>query len=812
MAGGRTQKNKAHKTRFASKSSRNAHKLSSGDKVAGKGAARVPPPGQAAREIRHQRNKNIREQKRAGVLAEKRASSSPTSAPRILALVGLSAKVNVEALKERILAVCHTAEVNGTIGQNGDAMDTESTIVRENKEPGAITVAVPRFKLRLTIIEAPRDDLQACLEVAKVADIVAFVGHVVPDEGGYIDPSGRKCLSMLRSLGLPVTTGLLVGLADVAAKKKSDVKKGALAALETELLEDTKMHVADSTDECQQVLRHLAEQRLSNPTWRAQRPYLVAQQLEYEADPNSSGTGILRVSGYVRSRAISVNQLVHLAGVGDFQLKQIDMVEDPCPLRQQKRQNVNGDSMQVEDVSAGQKASTSVVANPALQEALIVENIPDDLAGEQTWPTEEELAQAGKAKRRKKKRVLPRGTSEYQAAWIVEDSDQEEGDADDDDDADDDMEGAGLDAQAMDDDREGSVISEDDRATSVWDGDDTRSEMMDEEDLTPEQRKSEIERLKAAHAADEEFPDEVDTPSDIPARQRFAKYRGLKSLRTSPWDPKESLPFEYAKIFAFDNFPRTQKSVLSKVKEIDSGIQEGSFATGCFVRLHILQVPASKVEPLLKSYKTNPVVVCGLLQHETKMSVLHYSVKKSESYTDPIKSKELLIFHTGFRRHHTRPIFSTDDLNMDKHKFERFLHPGRFSIASIFAPISFPTLPLIVFKETDEGATVVANGSLRSVDPDRVILKKIVLSGYPLRVQKRKAVVRFMFHNPEDVRWFRPLELWTKYGRRGRIKEPVGTHGSMKCVFDGVVQQRDAVCINLYKRVYPKWPQHLLTE
>jgi hypothetical protein len=40
------------------------------------------------------------------------------------------------------------------------------------------------------------------------------------------------------------------------------------------------------------------------------------------------------------------------------------------------------------------------------------------------------------------------------------------------------MEGVGMDAQAMDDDREGSVISEDDRATSVWDGDDSRSEMM----------------------------------------------------------------------------------------------------------------------------------------------------------------------------------------------------------------------------------------------------------------------------------------------------------------------------------------------
>lgn len=48
---------------------------------------------------------------------------------------------------------------------------------------------------------------------------------------------------------------------------------------------------------------------------------------------------------------------VHLAGVGDFQLKQIDLVEDPCPLRQQKRQHASGESMQVEDESSGQKVS-----------------------------------------------------------------------------------------------------------------------------------------------------------------------------------------------------------------------------------------------------------------------------------------------------------------------------------------------------------------------------------------------------------------------------------------------------------------------
>ena len=58
---------------------------------------------------------------------------------------------------------------------------------------------------------------------------------------------------------------------------------------------------------------------------------------------------------------------VHLAGVGDFQLKQIDMVEDPCPLRQQKRQNVSGDSMQMEDASAVQKVKFYSLSLSTLQ-------------------------------------------------------------------------------------------------------------------------------------------------------------------------------------------------------------------------------------------------------------------------------------------------------------------------------------------------------------------------------------------------------------------------------------------------------------
>ena len=65
------------------------------------------------------------------------------------------------------------------------------------------------------------------------------------------------------------------------------------------------------------------------------------------------------------------------------------------------------------------------------------------------------------------------------------------------------------------------------------------------------------------------FPDEVDTPMEKTARDRFARYRGLKSFRTSPWDPKENLPTDYSRIFQFANFRQTKKRVMDV--ELDSG-------------------------------------------------------------------------------------------------------------------------------------------------------------------------------------------------------------------------------------------------
>jgi len=61
-----------------------------------------------------------------------------------------------------------------------------------------------------------------------------------------------------------------------------------------------------------------------------------------------------------------------------------------------------------------------------------------------------------------------------------------------------------------------------------------------------------------------------------------------------------------------------------------------------------------------------------------------------------------------------------------------------------------------------------------------------------------------MFFNREDVEWFKALQLWTKRGRSGFIKESLGTHGYFKATFDAKINPQDSVGVSLYKRVWPR--------
>ncbi|KAL5463486.1 hypothetical protein EMCRGX_G032382 [Ephydatia muelleri] len=749
------QQNKSHK--HGKHKSKSETKTEAKGRVSIKVASKAAKRGMQKADRRNQMNQ-IRARKREEVMATKRAIGFEGSPPHLVVVISLSSDVRNEAVHSLVSTAC------------GEATPYEAVT----------TLVCPALKQRFTLVYPPTSDLYALLDVVKAADTLMFVykAGVLPDHYAQL------CLESCTAQGLPATMHVVQGLPVHTSRKGGGMHLWYKAV--EKRLHNQKLHRLETVQDATNVLRQLSSQKRKAVLCRDNRPHLLVDRLEFSGQEQ----GVLKVSGYMRGKPLSVNSLVHIPGVGNCQMSQIDAPKDPYPLK--ARKDGCHDNDMCTDMSEEQmEEETKIleVVDPSKQQSLVSEVAVDPMEGEQTWPTDEELAaaEAGQGGRKAVIRV-PKGMSEYQAAWIMENgsecSDPEEEEEE-------------LPPPVLHpgSDQEDNVELKD-AASEV--NTETLSMMGDhdkyDENIDFNAEQHQLELLKAERG-DQLFPDEVDTPLDVPARVRFARYRGLQSFRLSPWDPSENLPKDYARIFQFENFRRTRNRVM-RSDNIDGAMP------GWYVTLHIQGVPrqyATGVDP-----HTHPLVISGLLEHENKMSVLHCVLKRTGNYTLPIKSKERLIFHTGVHRFTACPIFSQHTTG-DKHKYERFLRDDEMCVASMFAPIMYPPCPILVFKAIEDRHVLVATGSVLSADPRRIVCKKILLSGHPYKVHGRAAVIRYMFFNRDDIMWFKPVELHTKLGRRGHIKEPLGTHGHMKCLFDKPIKSHDTVLMSLYKRVFPKW-------
>ncbi|XP_072547226.1 pre-rRNA-processing protein TSR1 homolog [Salminus brasiliensis] len=749
---------------------------------------------------RHKANQ-LRRNKKDMVLTEKRRLGSRDGPPHLVVVISLHADVDAGAVTQ----ILKGGGIGGVLHEDQGVRGAQDSF----------GLVLPRFKQRFTFYRSDTAELHSLLDMAKVADSLVFV---LESTEGW-DSYGDYCLSCLFAQGLPSHALVCQGIADLAVKKRTESRR-ALSRLAEARFPDARLFPLDSEQDAVLLLRHLGSQKQRRLAFRSRRSHMLVQSASYS--PNSTqdgsgepptGLGTLRVSGYVRGCPLQVNRLVHIAGYGDFQLSQISAPTDPLPIitsTPHPAKPIRGGDVEMMDGGPEGEERVLMKADPSQRESLQAEAEVDPMDGEQTWPTESELQEAEEARKNKKVMKVPKGTSDYQATWIVDDDDEEYGDDeeddvdscdDDDDDADetmeDDVENESQDGDfGKDDGEDDNVDEEDEEQEEMSSTGRVRFDLKYDEAMDEAEEKDGLQRYREARSH-EMFPDEVDTPLDVPARTRFQRYRGLKSFRSSPWDPMENLPLNYSRIFQFQNFERTRRRILA-----EAAAEEEGAMVGWYVTLHIEDVPPSVIESFQAG---KPLVVVSLLPHEQKMSVMHVLVKRHPSCTEPIASKEELIFQCGFRRFRASAIFS-QHTSGDKHKLERFLRADAPTVVSLYAPITFPTAGVLLFKQRDNGMQdLVATGSLLSCDPRRVVLKRIVLSGHPFKINRRSAVLRYMFFNRDDIMWFKPVELRTKWGRRGHIKDALGTHGHMKCVFDSQLRSQDTVLMNLYKRAYPRW-------
>ena len=155
---------------------------------------------------------------------------------------------------------------------------------------------------------------------------------------------------------------------------------------------------------------------------------------------------------------------------------------------------------------------------------------------------------------------------------------------------------------------------------------------------------------------------------------------------------------------------------------------------------------------------------------------MHFKIKRTLENKDIVEAKSLMEFHAGFRRFNLRPTFANETnpgAATEKYKFSRFLRDDQQQIASATCPIIFSPCKLLCFTpesiKKQEISATIATGTVMPPNPMRIILKRVLLTGYPLKCHKKKAVIRYMFFDPKDIKYFKPVELWTKNGLRVSI-------------------------------------------
>ena len=710
--------------------------------------------------------------KRRGLIDSDGNSSVDISRNKSMTLANISQFVDLNSSKIPP-TICALIALNNDANLDSMLSGFER-VIAENQTPNEakkficnnyVTYLIPnrlyKGKERITFIKTERN-IYSILDTCKVADIVIFVSSCAkaeydkwqqdPDKHSYcIDEFGYHVLSMIRTQGLTDHICCVQDLAKMPLKHRNEIKQLYFRYFNSELNvaksyaffngvpgEDATMDLND-TDQLKAIIRLNCDLTpyKSNLDLRKNRSYMLVD------DIRKSENGLYaEVFGFLRGNTLNINKYIHITGFGDYKVINVEVAEDPIPTKTERKSEQKKEGMEVES-NIHTSSTPKVVDDDIESKQIISTNKPENIGG---------VSHEVKAEDKDIDEVID------------------------------------FDIDIKDDD-DVSYHSEE------------SYQREDEEEMKRISNKHKMKTgLKYRTQEEMEFQDEVDTPIDVPAKERFHKYRALESMKSGVWNPTENLPKEYGSIFSFDNIKNTYKQAVK------SAIEDGMKLSGHYVKVSLMNFNFDDV--IKYRVKEIPCVLSTLLDHERKLCVMNYKFTPYYEQEDHIiqnLNKKVIECQCGFRRYLIKPIFSADIYGSDKVKFQKYLQKDKFFICTAYAQLTYANNPVLFFTRKEGNLSLVGTGLTMESDAMKIILKKIILTGYPVKIKKKNAVVRYMFFNPTDVNYFKPIQLSTKNGLRGNIKESVGTHGYMKCYFNGFIKSNDTVCLNLYKRVFPVW-------
>jgi ribosome biogenesis protein BMS1 len=207
---------------------------------------------------------------------------------------------------------------------------------------GPLTVVTSKRR-RLTFLECPSDSLAASIDIAKVADIVLLM-----IDGNYgFEMETMEFLNVLSASGMPGNVfGILTHL-DLFRKQSTlrMAKKRLKHRFWGELYQGAKLFYLSGVinarypdREVHNLSRFLSVMKNPRPlVWRNSHPYCLADRFLDVTPPtrveeNEKCDREIALYGYLRGTNFPAKSArVHVPGVGDLIVKEIEALPDPCP-------------------------------------------------------------------------------------------------------------------------------------------------------------------------------------------------------------------------------------------------------------------------------------------------------------------------------------------------------------------------------------------------------------------------------------------------------------------------------------------------
>lgn len=349
-----------------------------------------------SRAVRFNQSVQLRNKKRTDVWLMKRIGTS-RGPPKVVALVPLSVMTDTTALLNSWL------ESEMVLATNSRPTD-----------PVVYTTST-KHRCRFTVVRSASSNVLDIVDAVRVADIVVFVMNApdvidVPPTAptsallaafqGMIDEYGQTALIALRSLGFPALMCAVNGLStppvDGMTSFNPTIQQNAKRLKEiTRYLEyaiSSDIRIADAVDSAG-ITRQLSEMTCNREiSWRGNRSYVVADSVsivscgaDVVSVPGEEDDLTVVMSGYIRGKPLFIHSLSHICGVGTSRIARIEVVP---PAASPFAGGSRGLAIPSESSSSDRNV---FMADPSKQDSLVMSATGDILAGEQTWPSEEEM-------------------------------------------------------------------------------------------------------------------------------------------------------------------------------------------------------------------------------------------------------------------------------------------------------------------------------------------------------------------------------------------------------------------------------------